>query len=58
MLLSSKYEVKISKNYLKILYLSVAANNTFVFLGMSGVGKDVFVHCSSSGKILYEYQFS
>jgi ABC-type taurine transport system ATPase subunit len=58
MLLSSKYEVKLAKSYLKVLYLSVAANDTFVFLGMSGVGKDVLVHCNSAGQILYEYQFS
>jgi len=58
MLLSRKYEVKLTKPYLKILYLSVAANNTFVFLAMYDVGKDVLVHCSSSGQILHEYHFS
>jgi hypothetical protein len=57
MFASKKYEVKLTKAYLRVLCLSVAVNESFVFLGNSDFGKDVFVHCSATGKRLYEYQF-
>lgn len=46
MLLSNRFEVKLQKRYHKVLELSVAFRDTFVFMGMSGVGKDVIVHCN------------
>lgn len=57
MLLASEHTVKLSKRYFKILYLSAAARDTFVFLGMPSQGKDILVHCNKAGKILYEYRF-
>ena len=35
-----------------------AAGQTFVFVGMYAVGKDVFVHCGKDGKILFEHKFA
>ena len=57
MLLQDRTEVKLQKRYNKILYLSTAYKETFVFLGMPGVGRDSLVHCDKSGKILYEHHF-
>lgn len=57
MLLASEYNVKLQKRYFKILYLSAAFQETFVFLGMHATGKDILVHCNKSGKILYEKPF-
>jgi hypothetical protein len=53
MLLSSEHTVKLNKKYFKILYLSAAFKNTFVFLGMPSTAKDILVHCNTEGKILY-----
>lgn len=57
MLLVNKHHVKLQKTYPKILYLYAAFNETFVFMGMPGIGKDVLVHCDKEGKILAEYNF-
>ena len=46
MLLKDRSEVKLKKKYNKILYLSAAARDTFVFLGMPGIGRDNLVHCN------------
>ena len=39
MLLKSKYQVKLQKKYLKILYLSTALKDTFALLVQPTVGK-------------------
>jgi len=57
MLLKSKSSVKLSKPYQKILFLSTACNNTFVFLAMPGIGRESIVHCDQHGKILFEKPF-
>ena len=57
MLLKSKATVKLQKRYQKILYLSTALKDTFVFLGMPSLGKDSIVHCDANGKILFERVF-
>lgn len=57
MISSSHHKVDLKKTYLKILYLSSAIENTFVFLGISRIGRDVLVHCSSRGDILFEHPF-
>ena len=57
MLLKSKSNVKLNKRYQKILYLSTALKDTFVFLGMPSLGKDCMVHCNAEGKILFEKVF-
>ena len=57
MLLSNKYKVSLSKRYQKILFLSTALKQTYVFLGMPSLGKESLVHCDQHGKILYEYTF-
>jgi len=57
MLLVNKNHVKLQKSYTKILYLYGAFNDTYVFMGMQGIGKDVIVHCDREGKILAEYLF-
>lgn len=57
MLLQDRSEVKLKKKYNKILYLSVACHDTFVFLGMPGIGRDSLVHCDKEGKILFEHHF-
>jgi hypothetical protein len=57
MLLKNHYSVKLKKKYLKILYLSIAHHDTFVFLGMSKPGREVLVHCDLEGKILFENFF-
>jgi hypothetical protein len=49
--------VKLAKRYFKILYLSAAFHETFVFLGMPGQGRDALVHCNKAGKILFELPF-
>ena len=57
MLLKSKSTLKLTKTYQKILFLSTAHNDTFVFLGMPGVGRESIVHCDRHGKILFEKTF-
>ncbi len=57
MLLSSEHTVQLKKKYFKILYLSAAFKDTFVFLGMPSTAKDVLVHCNKEGDILYEHRF-
>lgn len=46
MLLASEFKVKLAKKYFKILFLSAAFKETFVFLGMPSEGRDVLVHCN------------
>lgn len=53
MLLVSTDKVKLKKTYAKILYLSTSYENTYVFLGMSGPGKDILVHCNKEGTPLF-----
>lgn len=43
---------------MKIFYLMPAVDQTFVFVGMYSVGKEVLVHCNKEGKILFEYKFT
>lgn len=43
---------------MKIFYLMPAVDQTFVFVGMYAVGKEVFVHCDKEGKVLFEYKFT
>jgi hypothetical protein len=57
MLLKSKTTVKLPKRYQKILFLSTALKETYVFLGMPGIGRENIVHCDKHGKILYERSF-
>jgi hypothetical protein len=53
MLLTNKQQVKLNKRYYKILFLSIALKETFVFLGMPSLGKESLVHCDKNGKILF-----
>lgn len=46
MLSTIEYKVKLERKYFKILYLSSAFKETFVFLGMQSSEKDVLVHCN------------
>lgn len=57
MLLKSKYCVRLPKTYHKILFLSTALKDTFVFLAMPGIGRESIVHCDQQGKILFECPF-
>lgn len=57
MLLKSSNTVKLPKRYLKMLYLSTALKDTYVFLAMPSIGKEVIVHCDHLGKILFEHTF-
>lgn len=46
MLLEDRKDIKFqNKTYLKILYLSSAYKNTYVFLGMESQSRDILVHC-------------
>ncbi len=54
MILSESHELQLQKTYDKVLYLYPAYNQTYAFLARRAAGKEVFVHCSRHGKILYE----
>ena len=57
MLLKSKSTVKLPKRYQKMLVLSAALKDTFVFTAMPSLGKECIVHCDQHGKILFEKTF-
>lgn len=58
MLFKSKpTSVKLSKRYHKMLFLSSALKDTFVFLAMPRTGAEALVHCDHHGKILFEHVF-
>lgn len=50
--------VKLNKRFQKMLYLSNALKDTFVFLAMPRTGTESLVHCDSNGKILFEHSFT
>ena len=59
MLFKSKpTSVKLAKKFQKMLFLSNALKNTFVFLAMPRLGSESLVHCDSLGKILFEHTFA
>lgn len=57
MLLSNKHHVRLAKRYQKILFLSTALKDTFVFLAVPSIGKESLVHSDKHGKILFEHVF-
>lgn len=49
MLLVDKKEVQLKKRYQKILNLSPALDDTFVFLGIAGFRQDCLTHVDRNG---------
>ena len=53
MIACETFQVKLNKTFNKILYLSIAVDDTFAFLAVVSVGRDALYHCDRFGKILY-----